>query len=145
MLVLGAEPQAHGLALSLLERLEQRCIDVWPAASSHTSVLNTNYRCHRAILELAEELFYKTHLICRVPDCTAPPSTPYPLLFVCSSIDEAAPSAGQACNEREARILLEQVALHVGSWPAHCGGPQNPQNEICIVSPHKSQVSSAHH
>lgn len=140
MLVLGQEASQHGLALSLLERL-QRCYanSGAPAAVCYTSSLNTNYRSHRAILKLAEELFYKIPMTCTVPESSTHPSTPYPLIFVCSSIDEAVTAVSQAYNEGEALITLQQVVDLMRSWPV--GGPTSPQ-ELCLVSPHRSQVHS---
>ena len=139
MLVLGQEAQEHGLALSLLERLQHHYANSGaPAAVCYTSSLSTNYRSHRAILELVEELFYKIPMTCTVPEGSTHPGIPYPLLFVCSSIDMAVSSVSQAHNEGEALITLQQVVKLLSSWSV--GGPKQPQEEVCIVSPHRSQV-----
>ena len=135
MLVLGDEAQKNGLAVSLLERLHG-LYEKLEAARNHRAVLVTNYRCHPGILELAKKLFYKQPLNCKIPNSSAHPDAPYPLLFFCSSIDNKAQSH---TNKQEAEIALKLVATFAKRWPSEHWGRQD-LSQICFMSPTRSQV-----
>lgn len=137
MLVLGDEAQKNGLALSLLERLHGLYNELRVAARNHCVNLVTNYRCHPGILELAEKLFYKLPLNCKIPKRSAHPDAPYPLLFFCSSIDDKAQS--NTTNKQEAEIALKLVAKFAKQWPTERWGRQD-LSQICFMSPTRSQV-----
>ncbi len=143
MLVLGEEAQENGLAVSLLERLQNHYQKLGEAAQQHCVTLVTNYRCHSGILKLAEELFYETPLHCwdqREADGSAHPKAPFPLQFVCSSINDTTQSVSEATNEGEARIALQQAHNFAVSWPVEGWGPKDLA-QICFISPTRSQVS----
>ena len=130
MLVLGDEAQENGLAVSLFERLHTLYGKLGGVARDHCATLVTNYRCHHGILELAEKLFYKS-LKCNVPDSTAHPDAPYPLLFYCSSIDDKVQSVDSTMNEQEAEIVLKLVAKFAKKWPTY---------QMCLMSTTRTQV-----
>lgn len=136
-MVLGDEAQENGLAVSLLERLHGLYNELRVAARNHCVNLVTNYRCHQGILELAEKLFYKLPLNCKIPKRSAHPDAPYPLLFFCSSIDDKAQS--NTTNKQEAEIALKLVAKFAKQWPTEHWGRQD-LSQICFMSPTRSQV-----
>lgn len=67
------------------------------------------------------------------------PFAPFPLQFVCSSIDTLSNSSLQGRDEIEAEILLEQVKKYVSAWPHHLWGKKNLET-ICILTPSADQV-----
>ena len=142
LLVLGEEAQDNGLNKSLLERL-QNLYKKTPHMSSHCCAsLLTNYRCHKEIVQFSSSLFYEESLQCQVPDGVAHPAAPFPLLFVCSSVDESVQLISDDKNENEARIVLEQVSKFVRDWPVYIPEwGKKDLNKICIVTNTRSQVS----
>ena len=136
MLVLGDEARENGLAVSLLERLHGLYEKLREATRNHCVNLVTNYRCHQGILELAEKLFYKLPLNCKIPKSSAHPDAPYPLLFFCSSIDDKAQSN---TNKQEAEIALKLVAKFAKQWPTERWGRLD-LSQMCFMSPTRSQV-----
>ena len=135
-MVLGDEAQENGLAVSLLERLHGLYEKLREATRNHCVNLVTNYRCHHGILELAEKLFYKLPLNCKIPKSSAHPDAPYPLLFFCSSIDDKAQSN---TNKQEAEITLKLVAKFAKHWPSKHWGHLD-LSQMCFISPTRSQV-----
>ena len=110
-------------------------------SSNYCATLVTNYRCHREILALPAKLFYPdSALECKVPETTTHPSAPYPLLFVCSSLDEKVQSINNVVNKNEAEILLKQVSHFIESWP-HSWGGKDSTHKVGIVTQTRSQVS----
>ena len=108
--------------------------------SSHCCAsLLTNYRCHKEIVHFSSNLFYEESLQCQVPDRVTHPAAPFPLLFVCSSVDENVQLINDNKNEHEARIVLEQVAKFVRNWPVEWD--EKDLNKMCIVTNTRSQVS----
>ena len=139
MLVLGDEAQENGLAVSLLERLHRLYGKLGKVARNHCATLVTNYRCHHGILKLAEKLFYDLELKCQVPDSTAHPAAPYPLLFYCSSIDNKVQSIDSTINEQEAEITLKLATEFAKRWPSASWGPVD-LSQMCYISSTRSQV-----
>ena len=139
LLVLGEEARDNGLNKSLFERL-QNLYKKTPHMSSHCCAsLLTNYRCHKEIVQFSSSLFYEQCLQCQVPDRVAHPAAPFPMLFVCSSVDENVQLISDNKNEHEAGIVLEQVARFVRNWPVEWD--EKDLNKICIVTNTRSQVS----
>ena len=134
-MVLGDEAQENGLAVSLLERLHGM-YEKLEAARNHYVTLVTNYRCHPGILELAEKLFYKLPLNCNIPNSSAHPDAPYPLLFFCSSIDDKVKTD---MNKQEAEITLKLVAQFSKRWPSERWGRMD-LSQMCFMSPTRNQV-----
>ena len=142
MLVFGEVPSSCGLATSLLERLHSSYKLL--CQQFYTSTLLTNYRSHPDIFELHSSLFYDTPLIS--PSDRDPPSLhplyPYPLVFVCSSMDHFV-TQDDYVNEDEASILLDEVNKFAiaKNWPTASWGPQD-MSQTCIMSPSRPQVSN---
>ena len=129
---------------SLLERLQHLYTKSPHVSSFNCADLVTNYRCHKEIVAFSSSLFYEASLVSHVPDSVAHPSAPYPLVFVCSSVDECTQFIGDDTNEIEAKAVIEQVARFVRSWPTDIPEwGQRDLNKICIVTSTRSQVSSA--
>ena len=140
MLVLGDEAQENGLAVSLLERLQKRYEMMGVVAKPYCATLVTNYRCHEKIVELAEKLFYKTSLMCSVNSNSTHPDAPFPLCFICSSVDDRMKYVRNAKNYKEAEIALLEAANLAETWPVDGWGPKN-LSEACFMSTARSQVS----
>ena len=113
-MVLGEEAREHGLKTSLLERLKLR----YKAIGEKTKYLQTNlmenYRCHRDILKFASDMFYMS---CVKPSAvtssiTVPYGFPYPLVFVCTSMEEIGHYEGST-NQFEADILMNMLNEHL--------------------------------
>lgn len=139
MLVFGEVPLTCGLATSLLERLYSAYKRL--RQESYISTLVTNYRSHPKIFELPSALFYETPLICP-PDRDLPPlhpKYPYPLVFLCSSVDDELTEVYDNINEFEAEILLEEVNKFAKSWPTAAWGRLKLE-QTCIMSPSRPQV-----
>ncbi|XP_064395053.1 probable helicase with zinc finger domain isoform X3 [Halichondria panicea] len=144
MLVFGEVPSSYSLATSLLERLHSSYKRL--RQEFYISTLVTNYRSHPDIFELPSSLFYDTPLIS--PSDRDPPSLhplyPYPLVFVCSSIDQVVTQVDDNVNEAEASILLDEVNKFAiaKSWPTASWGPQDKvMSQTCIMSPSRPQLT----
>ncbi len=149
MLVLGEEAQKYGLGTSLLERLHKHYQTIGDAAVPYTASLLTNYRCHSGILMLPSSLYYSSTLQCCVPEDSAHPAAPFPLVFVCTSFDpctvneqntEQSQKEKMDAYDREASILLEQVKKYASDWPKSNWGDKVKLNEMCIVTLSANQV-----
>ena len=141
LLVLGEQPRERGFSTSLLERLEMHYIRMGRIAAPYIVRLETNYRCHRDILSLAEKLFYKFPLKSLVSSESTHPNAPFPLVFVCSDLTPPQPS-DNPINEPEARIIIEQLQKFARGWPKDSWGMKVDPSHICVVSPSRTQVSS---
>ncbi len=141
MLVLGDEAQRNGLAFSLLDRLYQHYRGIGGAADSYSATLITNYRCHQGIVKLSEKLFYGIPLECAVPADTTHPDAPFPLAFVCSSVDDRSQiENAHGYYENEASIAVEEVDRYtdVRKWPHQWG--ERDMSQFCLISPTRYQV-----
>ena len=121
-----------------MERLHKHYETLGGVSQQHSISLLTNYRCHSGILTLPSSLFYGSTLQCRVPEESAHPDAPYPLVFVCSSLDASVQWIKNDTNEAEARLLLQQVSKFVKNWPRAWG--KVDQSQICIMTPSANQV-----
>lgn len=134
MLVLGDEAHNSGLKLSLIERLQIEYEKISGPANDYSLTLSTNYRCHKDILAIPHQLFYKG-LKSKPLKAVLHPKAPYPLIFVCSSL-----TSNMCTAEVEARILLEQVQIFAGNnWPHHEWGEYDP-NSVAVVTANRPQV-----
>lgn len=140
LLVLGKEAQQYGLNISLLERLWNVYQKLDPVTLSHQCVqLNVNYRAHKEIVKLASSLFYNSILTSVVPDSISHPDAPYPLLFVCSSLDDIVEQIERDTDENEARVVLDEAKRFVEKWPTKQWGPKDISS-VCIITPTRHQV-----
>ena len=104
------------------------------------ATLLTNYRNHNLILTLPSLLIYGDNIIESRAKRKLHPRTHFPLLFVCSSVDENAQGTEEDRYPQEAEIVLQQVKRYTFPWPEKEWGPKDV-NEICIMTPARNQVS----
>ena len=130
--------QKHEMGDSLIERLfnlyktipNKRCIQ------NHSASLLTNYRCHSSILTLTSSLFYEHTLLSRSKSQTHP-LAPYPLIFICSSIDKESLNL-PAENENEAKVLVCMIHEFVKKWP------RNKKAQLGLLASTRKQVCCLH-
>ena len=132
--MLGYEARDSGYRMSLLDRLQIEYMKIGGRASEYSITLSTNYRCHKDILAIPHQLFYKG-LKSKAQKASPHPLAPYPLLFVCSNLTpDVCPS------DVEAQILLEQVNHFIGhNWPSEQWGKYDISN-IAVVTATRPQV-----
>ena len=143
MLVLGEKARKNGLAISLLERLVHtyQSSTMPPDFKKMISLLDCCHRCHKDILNLSARLFYKADL--KTPENEPSfnhPKFNYPLLFVCSSINEEEKLKATK-NYEEAKVVLEYAELIAANWSKRIWGGQS-HLDMCAMSPTRSQVST---
>ena len=139
MLVLGEIPTKYGLSLSLLERLFDYYQSLGSSARSYYATLVTNFRSRNEILSLTRELFYETELtLSNNQEPPTHPDYPYPLKFICSSVNED--EVPMSINEKEAEIVADVVANIAKKWPSKLWGQQLIPSTLCIMSPNRAQV-----
>ena len=128
--MLGEECRENGLKYSLLERLQihYKCHGI----VSHHMSLNTNYRCHRDIVEIPNNLFYDDKVLSCPRNAQPHPSAPFPLLFVCSSLSY------DTDEELEANLILQQAMKFVGHWPTEWG--KKDLTKVCLAMASRPQV-----
>ena len=129
MLVLGEEARENGLKLSLLERLQVLYQKCGGNALKHMVSLNTNYRCHKDIMRICNELFYQSEV--KISH-SRHPQIECPLFFVCSSLTSI------INLNLEAKLVLEQIKQVVASWPANWG--KMDLTKICFTTASQPQV-----
>ena len=129
-MVLGDEPQRHGLGVSLLQRLHEQYKEFGGSALEYVVSLNCNYRCHTELLNLSSTLFYDSALI-SYADKKCHPAFQYPLMFICSKFDNNIPTSPE--SRSETLIILEEVKelLTYEEW--HIG-------DVCIMTASRNQV-----
>ena len=140
LLVLGEEAQEGKLGTSLLERLHTHYYSKGEVAKCHWATLLTNYRNHNLILTLPSHLFYGGTIESQAKR-KLHPGTHFPLLFVCSSVDENAQGTEDDKYPQEAEVVLQQVKRYTIPWPEKEWGPRDV-NEICIMTTARNQVST---
>lgn len=139
---MGEEALANDLGKSLLERLYERYKVIGPQAISHCSFLKTNYGCDDEILKLSSRLFYNDGLQPGIPQSPTHPLAPYPLIFVCSSLDPAPRCIMEDTDEQEASTLLQQLARFVDPWPEEWG--EMDMATVGIIVSSRRQVKTHH-
>ena len=123
--------------MSLLERLHEHYKCFGEEASSYIHTLTTNFRSRREILDLTGELFYDTKLT--VSDNQEPPAHSkysYPLVFICSSVEDPEKEIVDNTNKEEAEIVVNMLASIIKSWTEKHWGGSSP----CVMSPSRAQV-----
>lgn len=142
--VKSKEAARAGLETTLMEKFVQR------AAPEAVSLLRTQYRMHRQIMEFSSRYFYQSRLEAHASVADrgirlADGQTEAPVLFIDTAgtgFEEKfhAESVGLS-NPGEARLLLS----HLGNWWSECfpagKGPAHPI-EICLISPYREQVET---
>ena len=137
ILVLGYTPQKCGLSKSIFTRLLHLYNQKFhEGQSNNIAFLNTNYRCHETILNLAQHLFYPgVSLVART---NIVPFSSYPLFFVCSNLSEKF-SIREEADEHEACLLVTQLRQFIDRWPREWGAPE--LEDICLIAPNRRQVN----
>ena len=140
LLVCGDEGQKYGLNVSLLERLLGNFQQFGEVISSLQCVnLLTNFRSHKDVLHLPSILFYESTLHTIVSCDIAHPDAPYPLRFICSSLDHTIEHVSSDIDEYEAILLLDQMKQFLYPWPTQQWGPKELSN-TCLITPTRHQV-----
>ena len=129
---MGINAIKHGLAESLLERLYHYYND-----SQWISHLLINYRSHEAIMRVSSNLFYNSTVI---SESTAilHPSTCYPLIFVCTSLNYGKFQNVIDIDMCEVDVVLKEVKKYTHPWPAQWGSQE--KSSVCIVASNRNQV-----
>jgi len=132
-LVLGENAIKHGLATSLVERLNHH----YNGNRQWISNLLINYRSHEAIMRLSSNLFYNSTVESKSAS-RLHPSTCYPLHFVCASVANQAFKNVSDINEDEITAVLEEVKYYTDPWPMQWG--RKERASVCIVASSRNQV-----
>ena len=140
MLVLGDIPAKYGLSVSLLERLHRHYQRFGAIASSFHGSLVTNYRSRSEILSFTGKLFYDLEL--RISSNQEPslhPGYRFPLVFVCTDVEDATIEVKENVNQREVVTTVRTLSEIIRSWPNKLWGVLAPSS-LCIMSPSRAQV-----
>ena len=138
-MVLGALPQAHGLSTSLLERLLEQYEKLSGPDINHLrATLRTNYRCVKEILELPSSLFYQSKLIPAARGILPHPKAPYPLVFVCSSLQKVTKCVESDTSDIEAQILISKLIKFLDPWPKEWR--HRRLEDVCVMAISRRQV-----
>ena len=141
LLVLGDIPQVHGLSKSLLERLLDHYKELNCTAINQLSVpLRRNYRCTKEILELPSKLFYQSKLIPTARGVFPHPNAPYPLIFVCSSIQKVTSHIERDTSDFEAQLLISKLVEFLHEWP-HREWKRRRLEDVCVMAISRRQVT----
>ena len=138
--MIGEEAREHGLKYSLLERLYELYRSYGGHAQDYIVKLNVNYRCHQDIMKIPNILFYDNKVNPQPacvqglhPDAQALPDTPYPLVFLCTSM------GNESHADIEANELLKYLQNKViTKWPDHWGVKN--LKELSIIAASRTQV-----
>ena len=119
--VLSDAARENGLGSSLVERLFGHYKDLGKQKTNSTTLL-TNYRSHPSILTLTSSLLYECTLLSRSNSRAHPkahPKAPYPIEFLCTSLDQDARKFRNlpAKNELEAEMLVARALDFIKTWP----------------------------
>ena len=122
--------------MSLLERLLAAYSEAGGCNADYIAHLSTNHRCHKDILELPSKLFYGSSLYPMASAGTVPGS-PYPLLFVCSSVTDPHLTKKDTSDD-EAKLLVDQFRLFCQK-----GDSQSLKQDTCFMALSRRQVRRA--
>ena len=140
-MVLGEVPQAHGLSKSLLERLLEHYNKLGDTALNQFSApLRRNYRCTKEVLELPSKLFYQSKLIPAARGVLSHPNAPYPLVFVCSSIQKVTSCIENDTSDTEAQLLISKLVEFLREWP-HKEWKRRRLEDVCVMAISRRQVT----
>ena len=86
---------------------------------------------------LPSSLFYHSTLQCCVKDRESHPESPFPLNFVCSSMEEDVRNIS-GVNPDEIEVLLKETQKYFCRWPKNWS---KKDRRVCIMSPSANQVT----
>ena len=125
--------------MSLLERLLEHYKKLsGPAINQLSATLRTNYRCVEEILELPSSLFYQSQLIPAARGILPHPKAPYPLIFVCSSLQKVTECVESDTNEIEAQLLISKLIELLDPWPREWR--YRRLEDVCVMAISRRQV-----
>ena len=131
--VSGSEAHQNGLGVSLFTRLSQLYHSYGPiAAGTYVVSLATSHNSHPGTPNLAAPPIHG-------PRVFGPSHFPaYPLVFVCSSVDQVALEEGSDLFSKEASVVVEVVTKCIEEWPQGWG--EFDCSKACITSAWAPQV-----
>ena len=92
-----------------------------------------------AILRLPSILLYECSLLPRAADSVPHPEAPYPVMFICSSMDKSQTNMS-ASDIDQARLVVEKANQYLSQWP-DCWGTFHA-DQVCILARTHQQVRS---
>ena len=104
-----------------------------------TIILNSIIIFATAILRLPSILLYECSLLPRAKDSVPHPEAPYPVMFICSSMDKSQSNI-RAFDPDEARLVVETANRYLSQWP-DCWG-KFYADQVCILARTHQQVST---
>lgn len=135
VVVLSDAARSNGLGTSVIERLHVHYKAHKKPLKSHETTLLTNYRSHPSILMLASSLLYECTLLSR-SHSEAHPKAPFPLVFLCTSLQE--PTHSQLVkDEAEAELIIVKMLEFIKSWPRD---PDDTKPTIGLLASTRQQV-----
>ena len=137
-LVLGEETCQNGLQVSLLKRLHTRYERYEMQSSPFEARLITEHRSHPDIVKFVGQVFYNMDLQATSPSTTHP-DVAFPLVFMCSGVEEEGALMEDGVDRREAEVMLEVVRKFATTWPEDLWGKRD-LSEMCIMTPSWNQV-----
>ena len=130
--------QAHenGLAISLLERLENHYKSIGGPALSYCTVVVDNYRCNESITHFLSTVFYDQRINTQM-FVDVHPRASFPFIFYCCDIDRAVRAPQESAFEVEADAVLNQLDyyFHKSRRPRKWSSCQ-----LSVITPTRNQV-----
>lgn len=92
-----------------------------------------------AILRLPSILLYDHSLLTRATDSSPHPKAPYPVMFVCSSMDKTQTSMS-TFDVDEARLVVETANHYLSQWP-DCWSKFQVDQACILARTHKQVIN----
>lgn len=137
----GDIPSSSSLSVSLLERLHKCYSHIGKAAQPYIKILTTNFRSRTEILELTGNLFYETEIVASGNiDPHSHVKYKYPLVFVCSSVNDSKKEIVASTDKNEATVVIKILDDIVENWSKKLWGNYD-RSSLCVMSPSRAQVN----
>ena len=104
-----------------------------------TCIFHSFITSYAAILRLPSILLYECLLLPRAADSVPHPEAPYPVLFICSSMDKSQTNMSTSDID-EANLVVEKANQYLSQWP-DCWG-KFYADQVCILARTHQQVRS---
>ena len=135
-IVLGNEARKHGLAESLIERLQQSYEKFYNVASGYHCQLLENHRCCEQIVDFCKTQFYTSQDL-----CTNIKEADYPLHFVCSKMELAMDLTNHdRVYKEEAEVMVKELQNVYKKWNKSTWGQKKDCSQIAIAGSTRAQV-----